>query len=106
MHAPQDGAHPRVLELLELLPHPPAAVVRQRVAVLLEQRVDARDAPVPATQGEKGEEGGGSHHYNWNSVSMHGLPLSPIGEQVQVQGGGRGRQGQGGNLIQSGSPCT
>ena len=38
---------PRRLVLPELLAHAPAAVVRQRVAVLLEERVDAGDAAVP-----------------------------------------------------------
>ncbi len=42
------GAPLACLELLELLTHAPALVVGQRVSVLLEQRVDARDAAVPA----------------------------------------------------------
>jgi hypothetical protein len=39
------GTH--ACELLVLLPHAPTNVERERMAVLLEQRVDARDAPVP-----------------------------------------------------------
>eukprot|EP00959_Pyramimonas_sp_CCMP1952_P271920 5685478-Pyramimonas_sp.AAC.1 len=44
---PPEGVQPRHLELLELRAHPPPLVVRQRVPVLLEERVDARDAAVP-----------------------------------------------------------
>mmetsp|Transcript_8730 Transcript_8730/g.18587 ORF Transcript_8730/g.18587 Transcript_8730/m.18587 type:complete len:747 (-) Transcript_8730:2392-4632(-) len=45
---PPEWVHLGVLILLELLPHTPPPVVCQRVPVLLEQRVDARDAAVPA----------------------------------------------------------
>ena len=45
---PPEGVLPQDLVLLEVGAHAPALVVGQRVAVLLEQRVDARDAPVPA----------------------------------------------------------
>ena len=45
---PPEGVDAGLLELLELLADAPALVVGQRVAVLLEQRVDARDAAVPA----------------------------------------------------------
>mmetsp|Transcript_62206 Transcript_62206/g.196851 ORF Transcript_62206/g.196851 Transcript_62206/m.196851 type:complete len:1067 (-) Transcript_62206:4174-7374(-) len=45
---PPKGVDPRDLVLLEHRAHAPALVVRQGVAVLLEQRVNARDAPVPA----------------------------------------------------------
>jgi hypothetical protein len=37
----------QVLVLLKVSPHTPPLVVRQRVSVLLEQRVDTRDTAVP-----------------------------------------------------------
>eukprot|EP00964_Phaeocystis_antarctica_P078146 scaffold48598_cov65-Phaeocystis_antarctica.AAC.1 len=45
---PPEGVLPHDLELLELRAHAPALVVGQRVPVLLEEGVDARDAAVPA----------------------------------------------------------
>ena len=45
---PPEGVLLEQLVLLEVGAHAPALVVRQRVAVLGEQRVDARDAAVPA----------------------------------------------------------
>ena len=49
----QDAAHkpervlPQHLVLLEVRPTPPALVVRERVPILLKQRVDPGNAPVP-----------------------------------------------------------
>ena len=59
---PPEGVLLEELVLLEVGAHAPALVVRERVPVLAEQRVDARDAPVPAvlqvliraTQGKAG----------------------------------------------------
>ena len=45
---PPEGVLLQDLVLLEVSAHAPALVVGQRVAVLGEQGVDARDAPVPA----------------------------------------------------------
>ena len=45
---PPEGVEARNVELRELRADAPALVVRERVAVLLEERVDARDAAVPA----------------------------------------------------------
>ena len=45
---PPEGVLLEQLVLLEVGAHAPALVVRERVPVLAEQRVDARDAPVPA----------------------------------------------------------
>lgn len=45
---PPEGVRPAARELLVLLAAAPADVEGERVAVLLEERVDARDAPVPA----------------------------------------------------------
>ncbi len=45
---PPEGVLLEQLVLLEVGAHAPALVVRQSVAVLGKQRVDARDAPVPA----------------------------------------------------------
>jgi hypothetical protein len=45
---PPEGIQSRDLELLELLPDTPTSVIGQRVTILLEQCVDARDPSVPA----------------------------------------------------------
>ena len=44
---PPKRVQPQKAVLLEVRAHAPALVVGERVSVLLEQRVDARDAPVP-----------------------------------------------------------
>merc|ERR1719238_1888942 len=44
---PPERVVARHLELLEVLSHPPALVVRKGVAILLEERVDTRDPAVP-----------------------------------------------------------
>ena len=44
---PPEGVLLQQLELLEVCAHTPSLVIRQRMAILLEQCVDAWNAPVP-----------------------------------------------------------
>ena len=44
---PPEGVLPHDLVLFELRPYAPALVIRERVPVFLEERVDARDAAIP-----------------------------------------------------------